>query len=237
MHKAGSTIADKIFCKFISAKGMAIDRIAASVPSSPLSEREVFINYQNSIKKTGFYYGIARGTYVSELPVIKNLKTLVQVRDPRDCLTSAYFSFKISHRPPKNPDKLKQFMERRSELENLDIDQYVLRSMKGYEYRMQILSNIIQDHDDILVLKYEDMVLNTEKWLDDISKFLDQPITSKLRTQLADDIDFSVSSENINKHKRQVTPGDYLRKLKSQTIDKLNEGLRDPLNWFDYKII
>lgn len=234
MHKAGSTVANKIFCKFFGAKGYEINQISSLVPSSPLSEADVFINYQSSIKNTGFYYGIARGAYVSKLSAIRDLKILVQVRDPRDCLTSAYFSFKNSHRLPIDPDKLDKFMERRNSLEKLNIDDYVIKQMNGYSHRMHVLKDIIEDHQDILLLKYEDMVLKTEQWLSDISNFLDQPITDALHHQLKKDIDFSVSFENVNKHKRQVSPGDHKGKLKSSTIKSLNEGLSSSLEFFGY---
>lgn len=234
MHKAGSTIADKILLDFFNAKGMEIDRISLGVPSSPLTERDVFITYQDKMQPTGVYYGIARGAYVSEMPVIKDLKVIVQVRDPRDCITSAYFSFKTSHRPPKDPEKRKAFMKRRRKLENLDIDEYALAQVKGYQNRMRILRDIIEAHDDILVLKYEDMVEHTEDWLGRISEFTQQPLTEDLRTDLGEKIDFSVDAEDISRHKRQVSPGDHTRKLKPETIAEMSEQMQDELAFFGY---
>lgn len=223
MHKAGSTIADKIFTEFFIEKGFSIDSIGSRVPKSPLSEAEVFMDYQKKMIFENIYYGIARGPYVENMPVINKLKVLLQVRDPRDCLVSAYFSFRESHRPPKDPRKLKAFMARREDLKNLDIDQFVLKAVGGFKYRMRVLSSIMSNHDDILVLKYESMTLDTEQWLRDISVFTDQPITPTLRNRIDSMANFQVAEEDQSKHKRQVTPGDHKRKLRPESVRKLSK--------------
>jgi len=234
MHKAGSTIADKILVDFFNAKGMEIDLVSMRSMNSPLPEGEFFVGYQNQMKPVGVYYGIARGPYVSEMPIIKKLRAIVQVRDPRDCLTSSYFSVKTSHQPPKDPEKRKAFMQRRRKLEKQNIDEYVLAQVNGYRNRMLVLRDIIEGHGDILVLKYEDMVEHTEDWLAQIATFLDQPLTEALRADLGDKIDFSVDSEDIARHKRQVTPGDHKRKLKPETIATISERLAEELEYFGY---
>jgi hypothetical protein len=88
----------------------------------------------------GVYYGMARGPYVRDMPIIGRLRTIVQVRDPRDCVTSAYFSFRESHRPPTDPEKLKAFQQRRETLKAMSIDEYAVRQAAQYLTRMQILS-------------------------------------------------------------------------------------------------
>ncbi len=234
MHKAGSTISDKILMEFMRAKGMDIDRIALLAPSSPLTEREVFLNYQENIKPVGVYYGVARGPYVSEMTVLGQLKIVMQVRDPRDCITSAYFSFAKSHKPPSDPARLKEFEVRREKIKNTSIDQYALSQVGSYCTRLNILRNIIEQHDDILVLKYEDMVEKTEDWLHQIALFTDQPLTPELRSALGSNIDFSVAKEDVSSHKRQVSPGDHLRKLKPETIAQMNEKMKAELAAFNY---
>lgn len=220
MHKAGSSILDLILTDFCKAKGMKIDRISLAVPSSPLSEAEIFLKYQEKILLNGIYYGVARGPYVKDMTILPKLRLLIQIRDPRDCITSAYFSFKKSHIPPKNPEKLKAFMERRNQLEKMDIDSYAISQSAGYHFRMTILKNIINNHDDYLLVKYEDMVENTDKWLNQISDFIKQPITKELVQTLGGKINFSVDKEDISKHKRQVSPGDHKRKLRLDTIER-----------------
>ncbi len=40
--------------------------------------------------------------------------------------------------------------------------------------------------------------------------------------------------ENVAKHKRQILPGDYRRKLKIETQEALTRGLQVPLERFGY---
>lgn len=234
MHKAGSTIADQILVDFCTARGYEIDQIALQVPASPLPEAEVYINYQPEMKSNGVYYGIARGAYVQDMPTILNLSTIVQVRDPRDCITSAYFSFGKSHVPPRDPGKLKAFLKDRESINEMTIDQFARTMSANYRKRMKILTRIIDAHDDILVLKYEDMVEDTERWLGRISAFIGQPVTPELRGTLGRKIDFSVAQEDETRHKRQIRPGDHARKLKPETITAMNAVLGGMLARFDY---
>jgi hypothetical protein len=234
MHKAGSTIIDDILIDFCQARGLAMDRISLTAPSSPLSEGEVFVNYQAHMKPEGVYYGVARGPYVARMPMLRQLKVIVQVRDPRDCITSGYFSVRQSHEPPKDPEKRKEFLERRRKLQDLDINRYAASQAGSYRDRMQVLRELIEGHDDILVLKYEDMVLHTEDWLGRIADFIGQPVTEALRAALGDKIDFSVRGEDPARHKRQVTPGDHRRKLEAPTIAALNAKMADQMAFFGY---
>lgn len=234
MHKAGSTIADSIIMDILEEKGMELDRISLQVPASPLPAPEIFKNYQKQMKEIGVYYGIARGPYVSDMPILNKLKVIVQVRDPRDCLTSAYFSFKESHVPPRDPEKLQAFMERRRKLEKLDINEYALTQAGSYKHRLSILRKIVERHDDIRVLKYEDMVEHTEQWLEQIAQFVHQPITPALRTKLGEKLDFSVDNENASKHKRQVSPGDHKRKLSESTVSKVTGEMAEEMAYFGY---
>ncbi|GGE26439.1 hypothetical protein GCM10011345_35500 [Gemmobacter megaterium] len=234
MHKAGSTITDSILLDFMNAKGMEIDRISLLAPKSAIPVKDLYVQYQEKMKLDGVYYGVARGPFVSQMPILKNMKIIMQVRDPRDCITSAYFSFKTSHVPPKDPAKLQEFMERRKKLEEMDIDQYAVAEAGGYKHRLSILKKLMDGHNDILLLKYEDMVTQTPKWLNQISEFIDQPITDELRTTLGDKVNFSVPKEDESKHKRQVLPGDHMRKLKPDTIRAMSERMADELGFFGY---
>jgi len=235
MHKAGSTICDDILTDFFLEKGLNIDRISLSVPASPLPEGEVYKNYQSNMVLNNTYYGVARGVYVADMPILSKIKLIIQVRDPRDCITSAYFSFKTSHVSPKDPKKLAEFLERRKKLQSMEIDKYALSEVYRYITRMNVLRGLVESHNDALVLHYEEMVTNTDAWLEKISNFVDQPVTDQLLSRLGDKVNFSVDKEDENNHKRQVTPGDHKRKLKPETIEEMTERLKENLDYFEYR--
>jgi len=236
MHKAGSTIASAILAEICAEKGYAIDLIAKQVPASPVPEPEFYIAYQEKMRDEGVFYGIARGPYVKDMPRLFGLKTVVQVRDPRDCLTSAYYSFTQSHVPPRDPEKLRIFQQRQERIARMSIDAYVLRQAPSYRDRMAVLRTILGVHDDALLVTYEEMVDFTDDWLDRLCDFIGQPRTDALMARLAGKIDFSVEAEDEAAHKRQVTPGDHRRKLSAKTIAALNKVLGDELRWFGYAV-
>lgn len=229
MHKAGSSITDQILVEICRARGYEIEQITKTVAALPLSEADAFVAHQDRIRDQGVYYGIARGPYVDRLHVLSRLRIIVQLRDPRDCITSAYFSYRDSHLPPEDPAKLVAFENRRAEINASTIDSYAVSQAQSYRRRMRNLLTILSTHPDALVLRYEEMVERTEDWLGRISTFLDQPITEDLRATLGGKISFRVPEENTARHKRQVTPGDHKRKLTPATIDRLNQEMADEM--------
>lgn len=234
MHKAGSTIADQIITEFCRVRGMKIEKISKLVSASPKPEREVFVDYEPDLHGGAAYYGVARGAYVADMPWLYRIRLIIQIRDPRDCLTSSYFSRAISHVPPKNPLKRAEFMQKRENAVSQTIDEYVLNRIKEYQLRLDVIRELVEKHPDVLLLKYEDMVENTDIWLTSVADFLGQPLTGSLESRLTDKLDFTVDGENPSQHKRQVTPGDHLRKLQRETISQLNSLAESQLTYFQY---
>lgn len=234
MHKAGSTVSNVIFVEFFKAKGYKIDEISKQVLGSPVPEAQFFHDYQDKMQLSDVYYGIARSPGAHSMPILSNLRVILQVRDPRDCITSQYFSYKASHVVPTDPDKAKTFLERRQKIGETQIDDFARSAADSYVLRLERLKYILETHDDVLLLKYEDMVDNTKHWLAQISKFIEQPLTPELEKGIAKYINFRVSSEDEARHKRQVAPGDHKRKLTPETISILNEKLAPMLNAYQY---
>ena len=84
------------------------------------------------------------------------------------------------------------------------------------------------------LVHYEDMVTDTDRWLDRLAAFSGQPVTEALRARLGPKIDFTVPSEDTTRHKRQVRPGDHRRKLAPDTIATLTRAFRPELDFFGY---
>lgn len=236
MHKAGSSVTNGILKTFSLSCGYEIDDISIAAGKSDKSPPEVFVAAQDHMQPNGVYYGMARGPYVKDMPALAGLRLVVQLRDPRDCITSAYFSYAKSHVPPKDPERRKIFEARRQNLQQKTIDDFARDSAANYRMRMQVLSDLLAGHPDALVLKYEEMVTDTDAWLNRIATFLDVPMTDALRAKLAEKGDFSTSGEDTSKHKRQVTPGDHARKLTPETIAELNRVLGPVMERFDYSL-
>ncbi len=234
MHKAGSSIADNIFTEICAARGYEVDRIALQVPSQPMPEPDFFHAYVPKMREEGVYYGMARDPASHDLSILPRLKLIVQVRDPRDCIVSAYFSYRQSHEAPSDPAKRAEHEARMRELQSVDITRFCLDWPPIYRDRMQIMSDLLGTHDDILLLYYEDMVRSPDLWLDRCLAFLGQERTPDLMQALAPHMDFKVASENAGRHKRQVRPGDHRRKLDAATISQMSQVLDPMLTQFGY---
>ena len=187
---------------------------------------------ESYLKKDGFYFGPFR----NKLPKVdlNKHKIILLLRDPRDVLTSLYFSVSYSHFIPSKGDFRKHMIQSRQQALRSKIDKYALEKAKHYRNIYNYYCNEIIDKDNVLLLKYEDMVEDFGGFISRIINFLGLKIPDKrLKTILAMG-DFSVNKEDIYSHKRQVTPGDHKRKLKYNTIVKLNEIFSDVLERLDY---
>ncbi len=236
MHKAGSTVANYIFVEILKEKGYDIDEISKRVMGSPLPEHEVYSQYESKISLENMYYGIARSPRAQTMDVLKKIRLVVQVRDPRDCITSQYFSLAASHIVPEDAEKKKKFLAERQRASATPIDKFAIEAVGGYVNRLETLKGILETHEDILLLKYEDMVEDSQKWLDDFSTFVDQPITPDINDRIKKLLNFNVPYEDASRHKRQVKPGDHKRKLSQETISSMNDKLSDLLNTFGYEV-
>ena len=79
------------------------------------------------------------------------------------------------------------------------------------------------------------MISDFQTWLGEILSHCDLKISEQLNNDLVSEANASKSiEENQNSQKRQIFPGDYFRKLESDTVDYLNTNLSDILTYFDY---
>ena len=178
----------------------------------------------------GYYYGAFRQYY--RIPNLKNYRVILMLRDPRDVLTSHYYSTVYSHSPINST-----FLKLRNKALNMTVDEYVLYILPYFKRKyLDYYENVLnQESENILFVKYEEMVLDFEHWVYKIIKHLGLNINDSLVKQIINESNLSVKEENKYSHKRQVQPGDYLNKLKSSTINSINEELNDIIQLMGYQ--
>ncbi len=234
MHKAGSSIAGLIFRFYAYAAGYIQANIAEAAIQCGIPEAEFCIKNAGLMLTPGYYFGPFRGIYVSEMGGFLENRLIVQIRDPRDCICSNYYSMAKSHVVPKDEKLKKAFLEKREAMNAMSIDQSAVGGAKGYFHRMSRIKNLIENHPNTLVMKYEDMVLQTEFWTKQAEEFFGVVERGDLDEKLKEHLNFSVEKEDPNVHKRQVTPGDHVRKMMPETVTAMNETLSPVLDWFGY---
>ncbi|MEO2045143.1 MAG: sulfotransferase domain-containing protein [Pirellulales bacterium] len=192
--------------------------------------------FTRSFFKTGgcFYGPFRSGKFVNTLPAGVKPKILLMLRDPRDAQTSRYFSRAYSHAAPQDQDQQQDFFAKRTKALSVTIDEFVLKTapsiLRGYQFYIDDLLS----QGNVEWVKYEEMVTDFPSWLDRVINFWGLELAPETRDYLLRSADFEVPEEDIHSHKRQVSPGDHLRKLQPETIKALNEIFHDVLMALDY---
>lgn len=183
----------------------------------------------------GYFFGPHRNYH--DGASLQDSKIILHLRDIRDAMTSHYYSMKYSHPLSKHNDFSRQMiLNARKRANKLTIDEYVLQLIPRYKRTYEKYATHVLGKPNVCFVKYEQLVTDKRAWLQHIVSYLQLPILDSDADAILEDTDFSVLEESVHSHKRQVTPGDHLRKLKPETIEKLNEELGDTLRKFNYSV-
>ncbi|HEB87777.1 MAG TPA: hypothetical protein ENI68_12305 [Gammaproteobacteria bacterium] len=180
---------------------------------------------------------------------MEKYSVVLHIRDPRDVLTSAYYSHAYSH---VVTDRFKPSSEQRKQWEEEGVDHFVINRIERVKKEYEELCTHLLDKDNVVLIKYEDMVTNYEKWLKGfvsafsefeprqkagigliLGKNTHEKIYTTLYNKYKDDF-LPAKEEDVYSHKRQVTPGDYARKLEKSTIETLNNEFSGVLTSLRY---
>ena len=164
------------------------------------------------------------------LPLGPATRTYLLVRDPRDVVTSKYFSVKYSHSTAGPVDGI---LKTREMLGNQDIDTFALD-------RAHQTAGWFRDYDILcsshfLLRRYEDIIFDKGKFVAELCSHFEIDIPKQRLESVAKAIDIRPEAEDVMAHVRRVTPGDHREKLKEETVEQLNDIFKDILAKYDYK--
>jgi hypothetical protein len=187
------------------------------------------------IRPRGYFYGPFRAFdrafgVEREWPDLTNYKVIVVIRDPRDVLTSLYFSTAYSHQTPKGEGR-EAFLALRDKAQHVDIDTYVRAEADVFLERYRAYFELASRYD-VHLTTYEALVSASDAWLDTLLAYLGVELSTRQRRQLVSADDFVVKREDPSAHVRQVKPGDHARKLQRDTIAWLDEKFAEVLAWY-----
>lgn len=198
-------------------------------------------NASDLYRRTGYFFGPFRNLH-DGAGDLGQFKVILLLRDPRDMLTSHYFSIAFSHYVPLgNPEEAGRLLGWRAEAQSKSVDEHVLKIAPIFLERYQQYCDHLIGKPNVLLLRYEDMIENFERWLQSILDFTGWRVSQEHITRLKEQARNSGNqqadfSEDIQKHRRQALPGDHRRKLKAETIEKLNEQYAHVLQCLDYPL-
>lgn len=187
------------------------------------------------LTKGCLYAAIRRPPLLHCLPHLDQFRAVLLLRDPRDCLTSLFFSVVYSHRPPHDPDQQPAFFEYRNRVRDMGIDEFVLAHGPDWLARYQQFCDALANHDNVHLLTYERLVSDFPSWIDRVLEIWGVDVDIRVRRKLMRMGRFDVEKEDVHAHKRQVQPGDHRRKLKPETIEEITEMFRPVLERLGYE--
>ena len=232
VHKSASTflvhfledLSNEVKLTYVDFNGYFIGREGQSgrlVQEGPLIGK-VFSN-------EGYLYGPLRN-YI-EIPEMQKYAVVLLLRDPRDVLTSQYYSVRNTH-----PQVSIKYIERRKLALNMTVDEHVIhesdRFLKTYSTYIDELLAL----KNVLFLKYEDMISDFDNFLILINKHGQLQLSEQQLKKLNRSSEFKPQQENLESHKRKIASGDYKEKLKPATIILLNKKFENILQRLQYNV-
>ena len=230
VHKSASTFIKNTIFKLIGEESLVPLRFSGYLPKKKHSE--VYNNPEKMKKmllEKGYFYGVLREYF--NYPRFDKFKILLVLRDPRDVLTSQYFSVLFNH-----PLSRKEVAENRKKYAGISIDDFVLEYAVGLQKKYADYCNHLIDRPNVLFLKYEDMITNFEPWLSKLSAYLELSGNEALIKKIVDETSFTVKKEDPNSFIRNIKAGDHLNKLKPDTVAALTELFKEQLIKLGYSV-
>jgi hypothetical protein len=193
---------------------------------------EEFSKYSYIFRDRGFCYAPFTRV-IWHIPNMNEFYKVVVLRDPRDLLTSDYYSAAFSHVVPGNPTFLDPFNKMREWAKSVTVDEFALGQKDSVLSEWHEYIRFVKQFSRVHVSKYEDVMLDFPRWLDQVLAFCELTIDGRLRDKLIADAAPPKKEDPYSK-RRKALPGDYRNKLQPKTIDALNATFRDVLAQFGY---
>jgi hypothetical protein len=153
------------------------------------------------------------------------------LRDPRDILVSAYYSFGYSH-PPNHAGNIRKHQERqRSQILGQSVDEFAMAYAPAILNGFEMVETLHQSCRRSIVLRYEDMILDWDGFVTDFTKYI------KIRRAVLSRIykkSRPRNREEIRAHRRSGKPESFRSNLKPRTVKRLNDTFKVILGRYQY---
>jgi hypothetical protein len=243
VHKAGSSYVGEVFKEIFARHRYQPFDLMAEVYSGARRMGDWAEAEIERLCASGSFFGPFRGGHNGLAAHISQARPIIHVRDPRDCVVSNYYSMRYSHGVPPGYEG-ERLLALRESLEHVTIDGYVENLViegrcgdENFCRTFVILDAIRRTRPDAILSRYEDMVSEFPDWLVGIVEQFGIEIDYEMVIDLIARTDFLVNlrvEEDHRNHKRQITPGDFRRKLTPRSQALLTEHFAEALDAFGY---
>jgi hypothetical protein len=198
-----------------------------------------------TFKEKGFIYGPIRlstdpllAIYTrfvepaSRTDFIRDKIAIFLIRDPRDILVSSYYSFGYTHGFSTVKELEEQQRQAQELIRRKTIDAFALEVATAILNHFHTIDRLSQACNRGIVLKYEDMIDNWEKFSSGLTKYLD--IGQKTLRHTYEQTR-PLENESEMGHRRSGRPGAHRDKLLASTVEALNIIFAPVLTRFHYE--
>ena len=233
--KGGSTLLHSILEDLQPHSSRKLLPISRKFFVSGVPLREVVEDVDNLFQQPGYIFATLRWLPQKlHIPALDKEKKLLLVRDPRDMLVSAYYSFRESHRIPKL-GHIRTALERtRKRLQTVSLDEYVRTRADPLKAKYFKLMTLLTT-PNLLLRRYEDIIFDKESFVRDIADFFEMDVPPETIAAIANKHDVMPETEDTSRHIRQVKPRNFETKLSPDTVEEVSHTLRAILCEFDYR--
>jgi hypothetical protein len=154
------------------------------------------------------------------------------IRDPRDILVSSYYSFGYTHEFSTVKEIEEQQRQTRELIRDKTVDAFALEAANATLNHFHAIDRLAHACGRGIILKYEDMIYNWEKFSSGLTTYLDIGRRTLRHTYK---LCRPLENESDTGHRRSGKPGAYKRKLLTSTVDALNIVFAPVLTRFHYE--
>lgn len=241
-HKCASTYVSKVIqvlCEQSSYDAVnyasEIWRMGDSIDIESPYEMFLTRSYDRLFFRKGVIYAPQR-RYL-DFPGRTYFKHIFFLRDPRDVLVSAYYSFGYSHGRPENAKHKKKAQARRAAIKNKSIDEFAIEEARNWVVPLyESYAELRETSASHLFLSYDFYIEDPSSFITEICDYLAIDIDMSEKKKLIDLA--SPIQENLQpeRHQRSGRSRQFLSELKGETIDELNEILENVLLHWRFSI-
>jgi hypothetical protein len=158
-------------------------------------------------------------------------KSILLVRDPRDILVSAYYSFGFTHPLSKNSEIREHLLADRENIRQLSLDEYVLQAAPRLRDEFNAAFSLHKACPKSRLLRYEELIEDFATFAETFTSFC--PVRPEVLEKIYHETR-PREKEKSESHRRSGRVGGYQAKLQETTIRKLDCLLHDVLIKFQY---
>ncbi|TVQ38454.1 MAG: hypothetical protein EA356_02975, partial [Geminicoccaceae bacterium] len=176
----------------------------------------------------------AIGNPIRNEALLDGTRQILAIRDPRDIVTSDYYSRLYFHPEPIAGDKTDRFRARRQHAADLGIDGYALAQAERLREMFDAYARLAQRPTCLGVLRFEDFVDDFENWFTQLERICGLEPSVARRARLGPLAPQRPQQERKTMKVRAGRSGQFRERLQPATIAALDEIFGPVLTQFAY---